>query len=263
MKAFLMILIAAAVCFSIVTGDNLKLNLELLKKSPLSGATLSHLHAHTNLVARSVEPRQDVFGTCTSEELVDLLRAIPQDCNNDIAAITGGDLSGLFDDLLNQNPATLTAVYRVFCQPRCGNPFVQTFLSCSLNPMADAARYLCSTNAAGSQCFELFDPLLADANRAAPSCSGSTFSCFSSCSSALTTLRDNSGCCVNFLNNSVVFVTQSSVVSTLEFELWERCNVNTPGFCNLETSSISSAVAVLLSKILFVGLLFAAFVFML
>ena len=262
MKAFLMILIAAAVCFSIVTGDNLKLSLELLKKSPLSGATL---HAHTNFVARSVEPRQAVFGTCTLEELVDLSRAVPQDCNDDIAAITGGDLSGLFDDILNRNPATLTAIYRVFCQPRCGNPILQTFLSCSLNPIADAARYLCSTNAAGSQCFELFDPLLADANQAAPSCSRSvsTFSCSFSCSSALTTLRDNSGCCVNFLNNSAVLVTQSSVLSTLEFELWERCSVITPGFCNLETSSISSAVAVLLSKILFAGLLLAACVFML
>ena len=68
MKALLVTFIAA-VCFCVVIGDNSKLILELLKKSPLSGATM---HAHTKVVPRSVQPHQDTFGTCTLEEFADL-----------------------------------------------------------------------------------------------------------------------------------------------------------------------------------------------
>ena len=248
-----LVILIAAVCFGVAVGENSKPIFEVQKKWPLIGA-LKLLQPHTDLVTRSVQPRQAVFGNCTIDELVGLVSAVPPDCSEDFA-----DITALFNNVLIRDPATLTEVYRIFCTPRCGDPFVGAFYACGLNEIGDAAMYLCSNNAAGTPCYELFDPLLADTSAAVSSCLSSTaFSCSFSCSDALTTLRSGSGCCVNFLNDSTV---ETTALSTLEYDLWDECGVSVPDFCDLDTSSLSSAMAVTLSKILFVGLLFAVVVF--
>lgn len=255
-----LVLLSTAVCFGIAGGDilNVKLDPELLKTSSLSGASLQ-ARAHTN--QWRLQPRQT---GCTTQETNDLLSAIPEDCIRDLNTITGGFLLNIFfnNDLFQLNPATLTAAFNVVCQPRCGNPIVRFYRDCGNPPQAaETFRYLCSTNAAGSQCFERFDPLLPNANQSLFSCSTSNILCSSSCSNALTTLRSNTGCCVNFLNDSAVF-GGSLILSTLQFELWDRCSVATPTFCDLDTSTISHATTVIMSKIITVGLLLAAHVFL-
>ena len=240
-----LVVLIAAVCIGVAVGDN----------SPLLGA-LKFLQPHINLETRSVHPRQEeIFGTCTEDDLIRLARNPPA-CAEEISVISG---DSMFNDLLDQNPATLTEIYSLFCQPNCGDPILRIFYACDLDEIANAVRYVCSANAAGSRCYQVFDPLLADASAAVSSCSSSTTSsCTASCSAALTTLSAGSGCCVNFLNNSMVVTTAAS---TLDFDLWDECDVAVPDFCALDTSSLSSAMAVTLSKILFVGLLFAVVVF--
>ena len=256
-----LVLLAAAVCFSIAVGDNLNLKLDpkLLKKSPLSGILLQ---ARTNhrLEGRSLQPRQIGTAGCSSQMRTTLVSAIPEDCISNLNITTGSFLLDFFfiNDLFRVNPATLTAALNVVCQPRCGNPIAQLYRDCG-NPVAQTIRYLCSTNAVGSRCYERFDPLFANADQSLFGCSSSTVSCSPTCSSALTTLRSNTGCCVNFLNDSAVF-GGSLILQTLEFELWDRCNVSTPTFCDLDTSTIGGATTVIMSKIVTVGLLLAAYV---
>lgn len=262
-----LVILIAAVCIGVAVGDMYN-SKELQKKWPLIEALkLLHPMHGLRLATRSViQPRQAVFGTCTIDDVLafSLSGAVPTDCNEDLIAVAGDDLfgeNGFFTDVLNLNPATVTAVYRILCQPRCGNPLVRFVSECGLNANADAARYLCSTNGAGSRCYEGFNPLLPDANAVVSSCLPASASCSFFCENALTTLRVDSGCCVNFFNDSTVFATEPLLLSALEYDLWDNCDVATPDFCNLDTSTLSGAMAVTLSKILFVGLLFAVVVF--
>jgi len=89
-----LVLLSAAMCFSIAGGDilNVKLDSELPKTSSLSGASLQ---AHTN--QWRLQPRQT---GCTSQETNDLLSAIPEDCIRDLNTITGGFLIDFFFLLL-------------------------------------------------------------------------------------------------------------------------------------------------------------------
>ena len=146
-----LVILIAAVYVGVAVGENSKPIFELQKKWPLIGA-LKLLQPHTDLVTRSVQPRQAVFGTCTLDELVGLASAVPRDCDEDIASITGGDLNALFNNVLNRDPATLTEIYRIFlhtkvwrsccrgllrlqpkCNRRCGE--IPVLQQCSWNAM--------------------------------------------------------------------------------------------------------------------------------
>ena len=72
--------------------------------------------------------------------------------------------------------------------------------------------------------------------------------CASECATLLETLRDDHGCC---LNNSYITLVDSRTTDLVNYNLWSRCNVNSPGFCPTE----SDAAALLINNILYVVLI--------
>ena len=200
-----------------------------------SSAFQGALKAVQFLTTSSINKRQTgiTIGSCNMTQLQNIFANYPRDC---LAEVTNLDQSGI----LNQNPAALTEAYMLICQPRCGNPLITVYSRCGLPQLTGILRGLCSRNAAGTVCYEDFIRAIPDANRVTSSCNFTSSSCTSGCQAALRTYSDNSGCCINVLNNTV-FSSLGSTLDTLSNNLWSRCGIDTPGFCNLQTSTLSSA----------------------
>ena len=200
-----------------------------------SSAFQGALEAVQFLTTSSINKRQTgiTIGSCDANTLQNIFANYPRDC---LAQLTNLDLSGI----LNQNPTALTEAYMLICQPKCGDPFINFYSRCGLPQLTGILRGLCSRNAAGTACYEDLIRVIPDANRVTSRCSFTSSSCTSGCQAALRTYSDNSGCCINVLNNTV-FSSSGSTLDTLSNNLWSRCGVDTPGFCNLQTSTLSSA----------------------
>ena len=208
--------------------------------SPFQGA----VEVAQFLTTSTVHKRQNIrIGTCDTNQLQNIFANYPRDC---VSSLTNLDLTGI----LNLNPTALTEAYRIICQPRCGNPIVTFYSQCGLSQLTGILRGFCSRNADGTFCYEDFVRVLPDASQVASSCNlFSSTTCSTACQNALNTYVTNSGCCINVLNNTV-FSASGTTLNTLSNNLWSRCGVNTPGFCNAETSSLSSAGAPYLVKTL-------------
>ena len=213
-----------------------------------SPALFGALEAVQFLTTSSIEKRQTTvppYTTCITNGLQNFLATYPQDCTSQFSAAlsltTGGSL----------NQDAITAAYRLICQPRCGDPIIEFYNRCNApRDLIDSVRGACARNSAGRLCYELVGNLITDLTRVSTNCnSQSTTACQSDCQNALTTLGSNSGCCINVLN--VTAITSISPFTSLQYSLWSGCGVNTPGFCNLETSSLSSANAPKFVKALF------------
>lgn len=194
------------------------------------------------LVTGSVNKRQVTFGTCTTDELQQIFANYPQDCLSELSML---DLSAV----LNQHVPTLIAGYRIICDPRCGNPAISFYNRCGFSVYSSVLRSLCSRNNDGRICYEDFGTLIPDYSRVNTNCIPHVSTCTSSCQSSLTTLRNNNECCLNIFNNTV-FSSNSVVFPVLENDLWSDCGVITPGFCDLQTSSLSAAEGVYFVKVL-------------
>ena len=73
-------------------------------------------------------------------------------------------------------------------------------------------------------------------------CSSSSSSfCSPSCQNAVTTIANSHGCCVNVYNTSIGGIQ----VLQLSYGLWNRCGVDTPGFCSASTLSGAATIKVL------------------
>lgn len=82
----------------------------------------------------------------------------------------------------------------------------------------------------GRHCFELLNPLLTGFRAASSSCSNDTTTCSPNCRSALETLSNNTGCCLNdFFNSTTALVNGPEPFLTSQF--WSVCGIETPGFC--------------------------------
>ena len=192
------------------------------------------------LTTSSIDKRQTIpaYITCIRNGVQDFLANYPQDCApaftsllNSSNIVSGGSI----------NQDAITAAYRLICQPRCGDPLIANYNRCNAPRDAiDSFRYECARNSAGRLCYELTGNLFTDFTRVSTNCNlQSSTNCTTGCQNALTTFASNSGCCINTLN-----ITSGNNVfpfTTLDYSVWSGCGVNTPGFCNLETSSLSSA----------------------
>ena len=74
--------------------------------------------------------------------------------------------------------------------------------------------------------------------------SSSSSFCSSSCQNAVTNIANSHGCCVNVFNISIGGIQ----VPQLSYSLWNRCGVDTPGFCSASTLSTSGTATI---KVLF------------
>jgi len=154
--------------------------------------------------------------------------------------------------VLNQDVPTLIAGYRIICEPRCGNPIITFYNRCGLSRFSGVLRSFCSRNDAGGFCYEDFGTLIPNSNSVARSCIPRVSTCTTSCQSSLTAFRNSNGCCLNILNNTVFSSGANSfILPTLDNDLWSDCGVDTPGFCDIQTSSLSAAEGPFFAKVFY------------
>ena len=216
----------------LIPGDHCR---PQVTSSALQGA----LEALQFLSTSSVTKRQtQIFGTCSRNQVANIFADYPLDC---AAQLSNLDVSGI----MNQNAGALTAEYRIICQPRCGNPIITFYSRCGYSQYIGITRGVCTRNDAGVFCYEEFNTLLPNEQRVLTQCGipRSSFQvCTTGCQNALITWRSENGCCINILN-STVFSTSGRTYATLTNNLWSSCGVGTPGFCNIQTSSLNVAQA--------------------
>ena len=213
-----------------------------------SSALQGALEAVQFLSTSSVTKRQtQIFGTCSRSQVANIFENYPLDC---AAQLSNLDVS----DIVGENAGTLTAAYRVICQPRCGNPIITFYSRCGYSQYIGITRGVCTRNDAGMFCYEEFNTLLSNEQRVVTQCGipRSSFQvCTTGCRNALITWRCVNGCCINVLN-STVFSASGRTYATLSNNLWSSCRVGTPGFCNLQMSSLNFAQAPNFLKVLLV-----------
>ena len=216
----------------LIPGDHCR---PQVTSSALQGA----LEALQFLSTRSVTKRQtQTFGTCSQDQFDNIFANYPPDC---VAQLRNLDVS----DIVDQNADALTARYRIICQPRCGNPIITFYSRCGYSQDIGIIRGVCTKNDAGIFCYEEFNTLFSNEDRVVTRCGipRSSFQvCTTGCRSSLITWRSENGCCINILN-STVFSTSGRTYATLTNNLWSSCGVGTPGFCNIQTSSLNVAQA--------------------
>ena len=190
------------------------------------------------LMTSSIDKRQTLpaYTTCITNGVQDFLANYPRDCAPAFSSVFNPSnvVSG---SSINQE--AITAAYRLICQPRCGDPLIAYYNRCKApRDIIDSFRYECARNSAGRLCYELAGNLVTDLARVSTNCDIST-DCTTGCQNALTAFASNSGCCINTLN--LTDFNDVHPFTTFDYSVWSGCGVDTPGFCNLETSSLSSA----------------------
>jgi len=212
-----------------------------------SSALLGALEAVQFLTTSSIHKRQTTipaYITCIANNLQDFIANYPQDCASQIVAAISSIVS---NGSLDQD--AITAAYRLTCQPRCGDPLIAYYRQCNTpQNIIDAERALCTRNDANVLCYEQVGSIITDLTRVASNCI-SPPNCTADCQNALTTSARNSGCCINIYNTTLT--TSISPFTALQNNLWSRCDVDTPEFCNLERSTLSSAGGPVFVKVLF------------
>jgi len=207
--------------------------------------------------ARGIEKRQILRnGTCTFEEFLERLSAAgyPLDCASELQRATSDALNSLgqisAENLLNHTSA-LTAINEILCRPECGNPYITTYNQCGLPEISDSLRQECTRNEDGDLCYERLGNILTDEIQVRSNCIGNS-SCPASCQGALRAISRNSGCCLNAFNHTVsraaiasfnmIYGAIVNVTSSIvHYDLWYRCNVTTPAFCSLESSTLAES----------------------
>ena len=183
------------------------------------------------LTTNSIHKRQvtPAVATCVPT-LQDFSTNYPQDCATALTTVLTA--------LQNPNVSAVTEAYRVVCEPRCGNPAIGFYNQCNASQVViDSLRGLCTMNNAGRFCYEQFGSIITDVTQVTFNCSSNS-NCTATCQNALTTIGSNSGCCINIFN--ITTLTNISPFNALQNSLWSRCGVDTPGFCNLEASTLGS-----------------------
>ena len=186
--------------------------------------------------ASSINKRQEMWPACITNNLKDFLPSIPQDCKSQISAVFG------FRGALNTPAAaaTFTEAYRVICEPRCGNSLIAYYNRCNTPQEAvDFVRGFCTRINANRLCYQQLNTMSSDWTQAMSNCNSST-NCTTDCQNALNTFASNSGCCINIYNTTLIGIPPDF---RLQDSLWSTCGVNTPGFCNLEASTLNSTEA--------------------
>ena len=186
----------------------------------------------------SINKRQEMFLECLTNNLQDFLASVPQDCRSQISAVFG------FRGALNTAAAaaTFTEAYWVICEPRCGNSLIAYYNRCNTPQEAvDFVRGFCTRNNANRLCYQQLSTMTFDWTQVIYNCSSqSSTNCTTDCQNALNTFASNSGCCINIYNTTLIGIPPDP---RLQDSLWSTCGINTPGFCNLETSTLNSTEA--------------------
>ena len=205
------------------------------------------------LSVRAIEKRQ-LYGTCTSDEFWGkALSDYPQDCASEWETLTNALTSSLRTGAL-RNQSTATELQNRFsefyCRSRCYNSFITSYIQCGSPEIADFFRGWCTRNSDGVLCYETLANVTADETQVQRNCTGSRdrTDCPANCRSALHATGRNHGCCLNVLNTTywrsaletVNMLYGLNVTSSIQYDLWSWCGVATPGYCNLERSTLQA-----------------------
>ena len=194
MKVFAILTIT--LCFSTVLGNQDAL-----------------LRAASQLSKRSVVPREKC-------ELRYLLH-YPSDCEQALKAFSPSNDNQGFVDI----PA-------IFCEPRCGQPAVNFYISCGLDFVVPTFLAECGTNAMGQRCGT--DMTLMELNTTTTDIVTDCVStiifgdnCTTECRNTLTSAKTSLGCCLHVLNTTAIYTNPA-----FNHQLWEQsCGVNVPPKC--------------------------------
>ena len=184
------------------------------------GNTESLLKAASQLTEHSINPRQT---NCDVSQLVNY----PSDCQ---AAVSTFGMSGMVPALL--------------CEPRCGQPVIDFYLTCGLDFVVPTFVQRCGTNAMGQRCGT--DMVQTAINTTSmdiiSNCAGTIVSgsnCTSDCRNTLTNARQSPGCCIQLLNTTAI--TPNFINPAIDPQLWEEsCGVDLPAACPSSLSPTSA-----------------------
>ena len=140
----------------------------------------------------------------------------------------------------------VNAIYQQLCEPECGNPILEALADCGAEDyIIDFNVGLCGTNADGDSCYEGYVTATSFVQREAV--------CFANydqygscrCSSDLSSVVEQLGCCVNVYNDYYMNFVEFDVD-----ELYDECGVDAPRDCNNSPISGSNVVAFNLAALL-------------
>ena len=178
------------------------------------GNTESLLKAASQLTEHSVNPRQT---NCDVSQLANY----PFDCMQAVNTFGTSDTSGM--------------VPAVLCEPRCGQPLINFYLTCGFDFVVPTFVQRCGTNAMGQRCGT--DMVRMAINTTAieigSNCAGTVFfgsNCTSDCRNVLTNATRSPGCCIQLLNTTAI--TPNFTNPVIDPQLWEEsCGVDLPAAC--------------------------------
>ena len=182
------------------------------------------------------DKRQLQPGTCSDEQFAVYFANYPLDCQEAATSI-------LSLNILDPNSApAVAAIGDVFCPPRCSRAAAAFAFNCGLTEIGTLVSGFCGTNSDGEQCYDLFTDLF-DVNaliiRECPAIPALS-TCSPSCRAAIVSGRDRLGCCANVYNNT--FSARLTIAD--DFELWDLCDVSTPGVCQTTISIPGSTISI-------------------
>ena len=175
------------------------------------GNTESLLKATSQHTEHSVHPRQT---NCDVSQLVNY----PSDC---FEAVNAFSVSGM--------------VPAVLCEPRCGQPVINFYLTCGLDFVVPTFVQNCGTNAMGQRCgTEMVQMAINRTSMEISSnCIGTIVfgsNCTTECQNTLTNTRQSLGCCIQLLNTTAI--TPNFINPVIDPQLWEgSCGVDLPAAC--------------------------------
>ena len=192
------------------------------------------------------------FGSCSQNEFLRFFEDYSDSCTRRLRSLAAIDTT----DLSPGEIASLQAAF--FCDPDCGQPFVDAYFACDLEGLAQYTIGLCGTNEDGDRCGDIVDNIIAVLSPAEDVCLPRSSVCSIRCRNALETASDAVGCCVNIFNTTEF---EEDIGNPLidEFALWSSCGVDTPGFCPSTLTSGALRVAGTLVGLISLVLITAVF----
>ena len=187
------------------------------------GNTESLLKAASQLTEHSVNPRQT---NCDVSQLANY----PSDCSEAMSSFETSGTSGVVPALL--------------CEPRCGQPLINFYLTCGLDFVVPTFVQSCGTNTMGQRCGT--DMVRMTINTTAieigSNCAATVFfgsNCTSDCRSTLINATRSLGCCIQLLNTTAI--TPNFTNPAIDPQLWEEsCDVDLPAACPSSLSPTST-----------------------
>ena len=144
------------------------------------------------------------------------------------------------------------------CEPRCGQPAVNFYISCGLDFVVPRFVALCGTNAMGQRCAAntVQMALNTTSTDIVTDCFDAVFgsNCTADCRNTLTSARMSLGCCLHVLNTTDIGFGNPA----FNRQLWEQsCGVNVPSTCigGLKATITNGGVTLLVTKAVFAGAL--------